>query len=253
MERIHDSVLHPESFRGIGGEAGNFRSTDWSMIRCAAGADLAAEEALAKLCQGYWYPLYAFIRRRGYDCDDAKDLTQDFFAHLLQDGFLQSADQRKGKFRSFLLTSLKNLLANDWDKKHAAKRGGNQVIISLDDTAEDRYVHEPSHNSTPEKIFEQSWALTVIRAALERLKQQYMDAGKGDFFDGIQSYLSEERVETYVDLAQRLHTTEGAIKMSVVRMRRHFGYLLRSEIARTVSDASEVEEELRHLFASLGN
>src|SRR3954468_725738 len=125
------------------GEAGRFRTTDWSMVVCAGGADAAAEEALNKLCQTYCYPLYAFIRRRGYDRDEAKDLTQDFFAHLVENRLFESADEQKGKFRSFLLVSLKNLLANDWDKKQAAKRGGKCKIVSLDDdTAENRYLIE---------------------------------------------------------------------------------------------------------------
>jgi RNA polymerase sigma factor (sigma-70 family) len=220
-----------------------------------AGAEGSAdqEKALDKLCQTYWYPLYAFIRRRGYDTPDAQDLTQDFFAQLLKGDMLKKVDQERGKFRSFLLASLKNFLANDWDRNHALKRGGKVSIISWDaQAAEDRYRDEPYHQLTPEKIFEQSWALAVIKTVLERLKEEYGSADKGQLFELIQPILTgDSSTESYVSIASQLGMTEGAVKMAVLRMRRHFAYLLRAEISQTVSDSRELEEEVRHLFTAV--
>jgi RNA polymerase sigma-70 factor (ECF subfamily) len=231
-----------------------FATTRWSLVLAAGGGSSAdSEQALAHLCRTYWYPLYAFVRRQGRSPEDAEDLTQGFFAYLLEKETLRGVGKEKGKFRSFLLASLKNFLANDWDRKHAAKRGGKHSIISLDeDAAEDRYLREPSHDATPEKLFEQSWALTVIDAVLQQLRQEYEAAGKAELFEALQDQLlGAEDADPYAQLAPRLGMKEGTVRMTVLRMRRHFGYLLRDAIAHTVSDVAEIEEELRHLVASL--
>jgi len=161
--------------------------------------------------------------------------------------------QEKGKFRSFLLASLKNFLANDWDRRHAAKRGGHQAIFSLDDdTAEDRYLRKPSHDATPEKLYEQNWALTILETVLQQLRKEYTAAGKGEIFEALQDHLiGDENAAAYAKAAAQLGMKEGTVRMAVLRMRRHFGYLLRSEIAHTVADPDELEEELQHLVASL--
>ena len=230
-----------------------FVTTRWSVV-LAAGLDGSAESgpALAALCRAYWYPLYAFVRRQGRTPQDAEDLTQSFFASLLERKFLQAVGPEKGKFRSFLLASLKNFLANDWNREHAAKRGGKHTTISWDDeSAEHRYLREPSHDATPEKIYERSWALTVIENVIQQLRKEYADAGKAHLFEALQDFLiGEAREESYASAAVRLDMKEGAVRMSVLRMRRHFGYLLRVEIAQTVTGPGEVEAELRHLVAS---
>jgi RNA polymerase sigma-70 factor (ECF subfamily) len=232
-----------------------FVTTRWSMVLAAGGSSsLKSEQALSQLCRTYWYPLYAFVRRQGHAPEDAEDLTQSFFANLLERKALHMVEPEKGKFRSFLLGSLKNFLANDWDRRHAAKRGGKHTLLSLDDdSAEDRYLREPSHDSTPEKLYEQTWALTVIDTVLQQLRSEYAAAGKTEIFEALQDQLiGAEDANSYASLAVRLGMKEGSVRMAVLRMRRHFGYLLRAEIAQTVNDASEIEEELRHLIASSG-
>jgi RNA polymerase sigma-70 factor (ECF subfamily) len=158
-----------------------------------------------------------------------------------------------GRFRCFLLASLKNFLANDWDWNHAAKRGGDHTMISLEDQAgEGRFLREPFHEATPEKQFDQSWALTVIDSALEQLRKEYADAGKAQIFEAIHSYLEEDGAQTYAEMAAQLNMTEGAVKMAVLRLRENFRHRLRTEIAQTVGNPGEIDEELRHLFACLG-
>jgi DNA-directed RNA polymerase specialized sigma24 family protein len=231
-----------------------FVTTLWSVV-LAAGLDASAEaeRALSHLCSTYWYPLYAFVRRQGHSPQDAEDLTQGFFEHLLEKNALGRVEKDKGKFRSFLLASLKNFLANDWDWKNRAKRGGRAVIISLDDNgAEDRYLREPSHNLTPERLFEQTWALKILETVLLQLEKEYTASGKGHLFTSLQDHLiGDEDAASYASAAAQLGMTAGATRMAVLRMRRHFGYLLRTEIAQTVANPSEMEEELRHLVASM--
>jgi len=232
----------------------DFRTTHWSVVLAAAHTDSPQRQsALTSLCQSYWYPLYAFARRQGRNPQEAEDLTQEFFARLLVKNGLASVRPENGRFRSFLLASLKNFLANDWDRSHRIKRGGQYGIVSWDEqSAEKRYLVEPRHEATPEKLFEQSWALTVIESVLAQLRKEYTDAGKGFVFEAIQSYLEEEGAETYAEIAAKLNMTEGAVKMAVLRLRENFRHRLRAEIAQTVGSAGDIDEELRHLFACLG-
>jgi RNA polymerase sigma-70 factor (ECF subfamily) len=234
----------------------DFRTTHWSVVLAAKRSDSPERmAALTALCKDYWYPLYAFVRRQGRDRHQAEDLTQGFFARLLEKNALGSVQRDQGRFRSFLLASLKNFLVNEWNRDHTVKRGGEYSIISWEDQpGEDRYVREPSHDATPERLFEQSWALTLIQTVLEQLKKEYADGGKSPLFEAIQAYLSEEAgAGTYAEIAAKLDMTEGAVKMSVFRMRSRFGILLRAQIAETVREEREVEEELRHLFSCVGN
>lgn len=226
-----------------------FATTRWSVVLTAgSGAEVEAEEALALLCATYWYPLYVYVRRNGHNAEDAEDLTQAFFASLLEKRGLETVRREKGKFRSFLLASLKNFLANDWDKRRSAKRGGKYSIISWDDTsAESRYLREPFHDVTPERIYEQTWALTVIEKVMQRLRKEYAVGGKAALFAALQPHLTGGAEPAAAEIGAKFDMKEGAVRMAVLRMRRHFAYLLREEIAQTVSGPEELDDELRHL------
>jgi RNA polymerase sigma factor (sigma-70 family) len=230
-----------------------FATTRWSVVLAAGGGSSEeSERALAHLCRTYWYPLYAFVRRQGRSPEDAEDLTQGFFAHLLEKKVLRGVEPERGKFRSFLLALLKNFLANDWDRKRAAKRGGGQPMVSWnDESLEDRYLHEPTHEATPEKRFDQNWALTVIDTVSQQLRTEYAASGKAELFEALQDQLiGAEDAGSYAQLALRLGMKEGAIRMAVMRLRRHFKSLFRAEIAQTVADPADLEGELRYLIAA---
>ena len=235
--------------------AAQFAPTHWSVVLAAAGGDSpGAAEALSRLCRDYWYPLYAFVRRKGFAPHEAQDLTQDFFARLLEKNLLKAADPARGKFRSFLLGSLQNFLNNEWDRRQAGKRGGQAVILSLDDTtAEDRYRMEPAHELTPEKIFERRWALTLLETVHAQLKAECLAEGKGAQFEVLQIYLSGEPSDgNYEESAARLGIKEGAARVAVHRLRKRLGQLLKKEVGRTVADPQDVNEEIGHLLAALG-
>jgi RNA polymerase sigma factor (sigma-70 family) len=228
-----------------------FPVTQWSMVLAAAHDDgTGGEQALAKLYSAYRYPLYAFARRRGHSSHEAEDLTQEFFARLLQKDMLCSLKRDGGKFRSYLLATFKCFLANEWHKAHAQKRGGKQTVISLDEEqAEDRYRREPSHNVTPEKLFMRSWAFTVIDTAIRQLRVEYTAEGKAAIFEALHDRLiGAEDSEAYAELAARLTMQAGAVRMCVLRLRRRFGELLRAQVAATVDNPAEIEEELRFLI-----
>ena len=224
------------------------------MVLAAGGAVApAAAQALAVLCETYWYPLYAFVRRRGFDADDAKDLTQAFFTHLLQTEAVGVAQPERGKFRSFLLASLDHFLTNEWRKEQAQKRGGGNVVLSLNlESGEQRYVAEPSHEVTPEKIFERRWALTLLQQVLDALREEYIKGGKVELFEHLKNYLGGTAEGLpYADLAKQIGMTEGSVKVAIHRVRRRCGDLLREQIAQTVADPADVDDELRHLFSAL--
>ncbi len=233
-----------------------FVTTHWSVVLTAQRNDSTrAQAALSHLCQTYWYPLYAFVRRQGHGAHDAQDLTQEFFARLLEKNYLAVVARERGKFRSFLLASLKHFLANEWNRAQAAKRGGGQIIASLNETdAEGRYQLEPADTVTAEKIFERRWATTLLDQVVRRLRDEYVRAEKAELYDQLKHCLTvESRSAPYAELAARLNMSEGAIKVAVHRLRARYREVLRDEIAQTVSSPEEVEEELRHLFAALGN
>jgi RNA polymerase sigma factor (sigma-70 family) len=235
---------------------GQFRTTHWSMVVAAQDrASPQATEALAALCRTYWYPLYAFIRRQGFDADQAHDLTQGFFARLLEKDFLQAADPQRGKFRAFLLTACKHFLANELDRAQALKRGGGQTILSLDHgTADQRYRREPAHSLTPERLFERRWALTLLQQVLARLREEFHGSSRGRLFDALKAALTADpNALPYRPLAERLSMSEGAVRVAVHRLRQRYRDLLREEIAQTVDAPEQVEEEIRHLFQALGS
>jgi RNA polymerase sigma-70 factor (ECF subfamily) len=237
------------------GSAQSFVTTHWSVVLAAKEGDPSdAAAALEKLCRTYWYPLYAFLRREGRSPHDAQDLTQAFFAHLLQRDFLENVGPQKGKFRSFLLAALKNFLCDDWDKAIAAKRGGGQTFISLDDhNAEELYLLEPDPGAPAEQIFEQRWALTSLAQALARLREEFVAAGKIREFDHLKVFLSTSTSDgAYDDMAVKLGLAADAVAVKVHRLRQRYGELIRAEIAQTVANPADIEEELRHLFDAVG-
>jgi RNA polymerase sigma factor (sigma-70 family) len=232
-----------------------FATTHWSVVLSAADSRSAnAQEALEKLCRTYWYPIYAYLRRRGCGEHDAQDLTQGFFAQLLERRSIQSVEREKGKFRSFLLASLNYYVADERDRANAQKRGGGREVLSLDaQEAEQRYRLEPVNERSPEKIFEQRWAMTLLDQVLARLGQEFTDAGKRELFERLQGFLVAGTGEgTYAEVAQEVGMTEEAVKKAVQRMRRRYHQLFREEVAHTVAGPNEVEEELRNLCAILG-
>jgi len=231
-----------------------FVTTHWSLVVSAGRNDTPhARNALEKLCRGYWFPIYAFVRRQGHRPHDAQDLTQEFFARLLEKKYLAGVDPSKGRFRSFLLASLKHFLANEWDKTKAQKRGGGQVMIPIDiKSAENSGGFEPADKLTAEKIFERRWALTLLEQVLRRLRAEYARDDREKLFEQLKPTLTEtSRTVAYAEIATRLGTSEGAVKVAVHRLRQRYRELLRAEIADTVASPGEVEDEIRNLFAAL--
>lgn len=223
------------------------------MLTAGRNDTTGAQNALAKLCSIYWYPLYAYVRRRGHSPEDAQDLTQEFFARLLERNWLGRADQQRGRFRSFLLSAMNHFLADEWDKARAQKRGGGQVHLPLQfDTAETRYGYEPADRVTPEQNFERRWALTLLDEVLRRLRLEYEQDGRAEWFAALHPCLIGDRTaQPYAELAAKLGVNEGTVKATVHRLRQRYRQLLREEIAQTVAEPGEVDEELHHLFAVL--
>ena len=221
----------------------HFFTTHWSVVLEAGETDSPqAAEALDWLCRTYWYPLYAYVRRQGHTIEDAQDLTQEFFARLLERKYLRLADRKRGRFRTFLLTSLKHFLINEWNKAHRAKRGGGRQLISMDaEKTETRFLAEPADNRTPDKAFERRWALIVLERVLDQLQVELAAAERGHVFEELKSFLTgEDNESSYADIGRRLNMTEGNLKVTVHRLRRRYRELLRKEISMTVDRTSVV-------------
>ena len=235
-----------------------FATTRWSLILSAGqNADEPSAEAaaaLAGLCETYWHPVYAVIRRQGYSADDALDLTQEFFARVLEKNYFKAADPSRGRFRGFLATSVRHFLSNERDRKHAAKRGGYRQPMSLDvQTAEGWYQIEGRDDLTPEKLFDRSWTLVVMDRALAALEAQQRAAGKQRAYEALKGFLTGDSEGTaYAAIGKDLGMSEGAVKVAVHRLRRQFRDRLIEQIAETVSSADEIDAELRHLLTSIG-
>lgn len=231
-----------------------FRTTHWSVVLAAgqAGAP-SAEAALENLCRAYWYPLYAYVRRQGQNAHDAQDLTQEFFARMLEKRYLQLADRERGRFRSFLLKSLQHFLVNEWARGQAQKRGGGAQFIALDEEAAERiYQQEPAAQIAPETLYDKRWAVTLLDRAMAKLQADYVAAGKGELFHRLKGILlSEGTAQVYRELAGPLGLSEGAVKVAVHRLRQRFRDAVRAEIAQTVATPAEVDEELRCLMAAM--
>ena len=231
-----------------------FAETHWSVILQAQGpASSVSSDALENLCRAYWYPLYGYVRRCGHDTATAQDLTQEFFVRLIENNSLQSVHPSKGKFRSFLLASLKHFLSNERARATACKRGGRCAFFSLDETyADERLGLELAREAPADQVFDRAWALTVLENALAHLKTEYTRAGKEQLLEVLQPHLApREGTATYSHIASDLAMSEAAVKMAIVRLRRRFGQLLRAQVARTVLDPAELDEELRYLFSVL--
>lgn len=234
-----------------------FGSTQWTLVLAAKnGSTPQAEAALASLCAAYWRPLYAFVRRSGHSVEDAQDLTQGFFSHLLEKDSLRHVDPSLGKFRTFLLTSLKNFLANEWRRESASKRGGAASTVSLEDMgrAEDFYAAARMSSETPERIYERNWALALLERTTAQLAAEFDAAGKSHMFTVLKQYLAGDRDKPYADAAQELGLSEVALRVAVHRMRGRFRDLLLREVAQTLPDPTDwaaLQEELRYLLAAL--
>jgi RNA polymerase sigma-70 factor (ECF subfamily) len=229
-----------------------FPTTRWTLV-VAAGDPKRKEvrSALASLCENYWYPLYAYLRRRGYPADQAQDLTQEFFIRVLEGRYLDRADPEKGRFRAFLLTSLKFFVADEEDRNRAQKRGGGVLLPLEFSSGEERYQREPAHDETPDRIFERRWALSVLDRVVEKLRDEFVCHGRPEHFERLKVFLLAHSDAPYAALAHELNTSEGALKVAIHRLRKRYRELFRQEIADTVADSTEVDSELRFLAAVL--
>ena len=244
-------MTNGQTMRTLSGPS-QFPTTRWTQV-IAAGDPRRKEarSALVSLCENYWYPLYAYLRRRGYPSDQAQDLTQEFFVRVLQGRYLDRAEREKGRFRAFLLTSLKFFVADEEDRQRAHKRGGGVVVPLEFSSGEERYKREPAHDETPERIFERRWALSVLDRVVENLRNEFVQHGRPQHYERLKVFLLGQSDAPYAALAQELNTSEGALKVAIHRLRKRYRELFRQEIADTVADPREVESELRYLAGVL--
>jgi RNA polymerase sigma-70 factor (ECF subfamily) len=252
MPMPYNFVMPSQLGSGVG--RSDFASTQWSMVLAAKGD--GASIAMADLCAAYWRPLYAYVRRCGRSVEDAQDLTQSFFSRVLEKDYLQHVDPALGKFRAFLLASLKNFLTNEWRRERASKRGGAAHIVSIDDMtrAEDHYAAGLAMSQTPERVYERNWALALLERTTARLAREFAAAGKSRVFDALKPYLTGDRDARYSQVAVELGMSEVTVRVSVHRMRGRFRDLLQLEVAQTLpgaGDSRDVEEELRYLLTAL--
>ncbi len=232
-----------------------FATTHWSVVLAASdSASPRAGEALEKLCHTYWYPLYAYVRRQGHSPEDAQDLTQEFFARFLEKKSYRQARPERGRFRSFLLTSLKHFLVNEWHRATARKRGGGHTPVPLDQILAERlYSRETARHLAPDKLYEHSWALALLEQVRTRLREEYSAQGRPGRFEIVEQFLpGDESGLSYVEAARQLGMAEGTLKSDVHRFKQRYRQVLRAEIAHTVARPEDVDEELRHLLAVLG-
>lgn len=251
MKQNEESAQRESDWRP---EPHEFASTHWSLVLSAGDSQApASAQALEKLCQAYWYPLYVYVRCRGRAPEEARDLTQEFFARLLEKKWLREADPARGRFRTFLLSSMAHFLANDWRASQTLKRGGGLSPIALDALeAEERFALEPRDSASPDALYERRWALTLIGRAQDRLRDEHVMAGEGEKYAALEPALAGERTEGYQELAMRFGVTENTVKSWVLRLRRRLRLLLLDEIAQTIGEGQDPDKELRELLAALG-
>jgi len=244
-------MTNGQTMHTLPGRSG-FPTTRWTLVVAAANPDRTeARSALVSLCEKYWYPLYAYLRRRGYPADQAQDLTQEFFVRVLEGRYLDRADPDTGRFRSFLMSSLKFFVADEEDRNRAHKRGGGALVPLEFSSGEERYQREPAHDETPERIFERGWALSVLEGVVERLRSEFVQHGRPEHFERLKVFLLGQSDAPYASLAREMNTSEGALKVAIHRLRKRYRELFRQEIADTVVDPVDVESELRHLASVL--
>lgn len=233
--------------------AGRFDTTQWSLVLAAGEERSGAEHALTQLCQIYWYPLYAYVRRKGYQPAEAQDLTQGFFACLLEKNFLASVNPQRGRFRTFLMVALQHYIADVKRYESAKKRGGGQFLFSLDlDKAEKSFLAEPEHSETAEILFDRQWAITLLEHVLNRLKQEYENSGKSQIFETLKDVLTSSGSSVrYRDLGNQLEMSESAVKVTVHRLRQRFREILEAEISQTLTNPDDIQEEIHSLFDSV--
>ncbi|HEY5909912.1 MAG TPA: sigma-70 family RNA polymerase sigma factor [Verrucomicrobiae bacterium] len=244
----------PDLSRAWGAGRAQFTTTHWTVILAAGEKETPySVAALEALCRTYWQPLYGYIRQRGYSPPDAQDLTQAYFARVLERDFLRGVDRSKGKFRSFLLATLDHFLANEWRNGHTQKRGGRFSFVSLEDTlAEQQYCEMAAAGLSPEQLFERQWATTLLERVLGRLHDEFVASGRETLFEEIKIFLTgEKQTVSYATLAAGLGTTVAGLKMAVSRMRHRYGELVREEIAATVASPEEIDGELQAMFSAL--
>ena len=240
-----------EVARPVGPEA--FKTTHWSVVLSTGdNSDSVARRAIEVLCGTYWYPLYAFVRRQGQSPEDAQDLTQEFFARLLARGAFSRADPERGRFRTYLLTSLKRFLTEEWRRANRQKRGGGQIVEPLDpETAAHRYAAEPRTELSPDLLYDRRWAEALLERVLAQLRQDYDSTGRAAVYAQLQRFLWGRQGEiSYAEMGQQLGLNEGAVKVAVHRLRQRFRDLLHGEVAQTVETSAEIEQELRHLLGT---
>ena len=250
-------VFHERKPAGLPARGVRFETTHWSLV-ASAGRERSPEasRALATLCENYWFPLYAFVRQAGYSAEDAQDLTQEFFVGLLAKNYLAVADRQRGRFRSYLLGAMKHFLAKQERRERAQKRGGHSPLLSLDfDSGEDRYRRlEPVDNLTPERLYQKRWALALLELVFRRLREEFLAAGKLHLFDRLKPFLAGKTAgPPYLEVAEELGMSEGAVKVAVHRLRRQYRKLLKDEIAQTIKSPETVEDELGELMAALSS
>lgn len=232
-----------------------FATTQWSLVGAArldAASQTRAREALGELCRAYWYPLYAFVRSRGYSALDAQDLTQAFFTRIVETGGFTSANREQGRFRSYLLGAMKHFLANEWHRAQTQKRGGGVQFLEWDALdPEVRFAGASTSSDDPEQLFDREWALATTAGALQALREEMASAGKSEQFDALKGSLTGEDDSPREQIAARLDMSEGAVKVAVHRLRQRYRKLLREAIAETVSDEANLDDEMRYLVAVL--
>jgi len=244
---------HPTPPASAPGRDDTFATTHWTVVLAAGRAHTPqADHALEELCRTYWYPLYAYVRRRGYTHEDAEDLTQGFFARFLERNYLEGLTSEKGRFRAFLLASLKHFLANEWDRAHRQKRGGEIPALSLDwESADDRYKINLPDDLSPDKIYDREWALALLERVIIRLRESCAASEQAQLFDSLKPFLTMDKgAVPYVQAAVELNMTEGAVRVAVHRLRKRYRDLLREEITQTLTDPAQVEEEMRALLGA---
>jgi RNA polymerase sigma-70 factor (ECF subfamily) len=233
-----------------------FATTHWTVVLAAGKRSTPqSNHALEELCRAYWFPLYAYVRRRGYTREDAEDLTQAFFARFLGKNYLAGLSAERGRFRAFLLASLKHFLANEWDKSQRQKRGGGVTPLSLDwQTADTQFQIAATAEPSPDKAFDREWAVALLAKVIERLQVECQADGQGELFTELKLFLTAGKGElSHADAAKALDMDEGAVRVAVHRLRKRYRQLLRDEIAQTLADAADVDEEMRALFGAFAN